>query len=295
MTLEQCSSTATTGHPLLVPFKTVDVGIPLFCFPGAGGNVHIFEEMTAALPAGQPVYALDMEPLCDADRDFTIEQLAPIYLEVVRSHQKRGPYYFCGYSFGGLVAYEIAGRLIEEGESVKLVGLLDAANPAMLLNLSQADTAQFHKTYIIDRIKRYSENLLKGEIKAFAGRGFAFVVARLGKWFAPAVKILFRMVNKPLPKVFRANDPVFQKAWRDYVPKPYAGEIVVFRVEDRGPEYDRDLSMGWQACVKGEVIVHTVPGGHVDMMTMPSVRVVAEKLATYLDDGSNVDVSAGTT
>ena len=45
--------------------------------------------------------------------------------------------------------------------------------------------------------------------------------------------------------------------------------------------------MGWEACVTGGVQVHVVPGGHVDMMSTPSVRVVADKLATYLDGGSN--------
>ena len=286
MTLENSNSIAATRHPMLVPFREAGDGAPLFCFPGAGGNVHIFEEMTSILPQGHPVYAVDMESLCDENQDFTIEELAPVYLEIVRSVQSSGPYYFCGYSFGGLVAYEIAMRLIEEGESVNLVGLLDAANPAMLLNLSQKDSAHFHKTYLVDRLRRYGENLMRGQFKAFAGRGFAFIVARVGKSFTPAIKSGFRMAKRPLPKVFRANDPVFQRAWKNYVPKPYSEGLVVFRVADRGPEYDRDASMGWDACVTGGVEVHIVPGGHVDMMNMPSVRVVAEKLAAYLDNGS---------
>jgi thioesterase domain-containing protein len=45
--------------------------------------------------------------------------------------------------------------------------------------------------------------------------------------------------------------------------------------------------MGWDACVANGVDVHIVPGSHVEMMNMPSVRVIAEKLATYLDNGSN--------
>jgi thioesterase domain-containing protein len=45
--------------------------------------------------------------------------------------------------------------------------------------------------------------------------------------------------------------------------------------------------MGWDACVTGGVKVHVVPGGHVDMMIMPSVRAVADNLAAFLDIGSN--------
>jgi len=280
-------SVVSAGHPLIVPFRTDGAGSPLFCLPGAGGSVHIFEEMTAALPKGHPVYAIDMEPLCDAGREFTVEELAPVYLEAIRTIQSRGPYYFCGYSFGGLVAYEMAIRLLDEGDAANLVGLLDAANPAMLSNLSQADAANFHKTYLVDRLKNYGLHLLRGDLKAFAGRGSAFIVARLGKFFTPAIKSFFQVLKRPLPRVLRANDPVFQKAWHSYVPKRYAKSLVVFRVDDRGPEYDNDPSMGWSACVTGGVQVHTVPGGHVDMMNQPSVQVVADTLATYLDDGPN--------
>jgi thioesterase domain-containing protein len=140
MTRNDSSPIVAAGHPLVVPFRTAGDGAPLFCFPGAGGNAHIFEEMTVALPEGQPVYAIDMESLCESEQEFTIEQLAVVYLEVVRSVQRTGPYYFCGYSFGGLVAYEIAFRLIAEGDNVNLVGLLDAANPAMLSNLCKRVT-----------------------------------------------------------------------------------------------------------------------------------------------------------
>jgi len=61
--------------------------------------------------------------------------------------------------------------------------------------------------------------------------------------------------------------------------------VVCFRVQDRGPEHDRDPSMGWNNCAMGGVQVHVVPGDHADMMRMPTVRAVADVLATYLERG----------
>jgi thioesterase domain-containing protein len=188
----------------------------------------------------------------------------------------------------------MAVRLIDAGESANLVALLDAANPALLSNLSQTDAVQFHKTYVIDRLKKYGLHLMRGDIKAFTRRGLAFIISRLGRFFMPAIKSGFRIARRPVPKMIRSNDPGFLKAWRSYVPKHYAKSLVVFRVQDRGPEYDRDLSMGWDAFAMGGVKVHIVPGGHVDMMRMPSVGVIAEKLATYLDNDTNHEESAGT-
>jgi thioesterase domain-containing protein len=286
-------SIAATGRLHIVPLRSAGAGSALFCFPGSGGNVRVFREMAAALPEGQPVYAIDMEWLCDAEQEFTIEQLAPFYLSVIRKIQRSGPYYFCGYSFGGLVAYELATRLIEEGDGANLVALLDAPNPALISNLSETDSAQFHKTYVIDRLRKYALQLLRGDIKAFTNRGLAFIVSRLGRFFMPAIKSGFRMLKRPLPERFRYNDPGFLKAWRSYFPKRYVKSVVLFRVQDRGPEYDRDPSMGWDACVMGGVQVHIVPGSHVDLMRMPSVHFVALKLATYLDRGSNHNEPGG--
>jgi thioesterase domain-containing protein len=293
MTHNTFGSIAATGHSHIVSFRTSGAASPLFCFPGSGGDVYVFREMAAGLPEGQPVYAIDMEWLCEAEQEFTVEQLALFCLELVRKIQRTGPYYFCGYSFGGLVAYEMAMRLIDEGDGADLVALLDAPNPAMVSNLSETDSVQFHKTYLIDRLRKYGLQLVRGEIKAFTDGGIAFILSRFGRFLVPAIKIGCRMVKKPLPGRFRYL-PGFLKAWRSYSPKRYAKSLVCFRVQDRGPEYDRDPSMGWDACAMGGVQVHLVPGSHADMMRMPAVRVVAEKLATYLDNGSNHKQSVGT-
>jgi thioesterase domain-containing protein len=178
----------------------------------------------------------------------------------------------------GLVAYEMANLLSKEGDKVGMLALLDAPNPALLSNLSADESARFRKTYLSDRIGKYANDLLKGNIQAFAQRGFAFLVSRLGRHFLPALKFGLRSLDRSVPAVIQSNDPGFLKAWRAYVPEPYAGSVVCFRLEERGPEHDFDPTMGWGASVVGRVFVHVVPGGHVDMMRMPSVAVIAEAM-----------------
>lgn len=273
---------APTDPSHIVVFRTSGANAPLFCFPGSGGNAHVFREMAEALPEGRPVYAIDMERLCDLKQDFTIEQVAEYYLEVIRTIQPSGPYYFCGYSFGGLVAYEISRRLMDEGDSAAMVALLDAPNPALVSNLSEVESIQFHKTYLIDRLKGYGLQLVRGELKAFVGRALAFVTSRGGRFVWPLIKTVFQVMHRPLPGILRANDPGFSKAEGNYVPKRSRQNLVCFRVEERGPEHDRDPSMGWDSCAMGGVEVHVVPGGHAEMMSMPNVRAVADVLARHL-------------
>jgi thioesterase domain-containing protein len=257
--------------------------------PGSGGNVFIFQEMVAALRDGNPVYGIDLEWLCESRPHFTVEQIAEFYLDVICTKQPRGPYYLCGYSFGGLVAYEVARQLssCDHGAGAGLVALLDAPNPALMKNLSQVASAQFRKTYLIDRLRKYLLHLLRGELRSFIDRGLAFVTSRAGQFFMPLIKNAFRILNRPLPAILRSNDPGFLRAWNAYEPKSYGGDIVCFRVEERGPEHANDPSMGWEICVAGKVDVHVVPGGHVDMMRAPAVFEIAERLAGYLDRPSH--------
>lgn len=238
--------------------------------------------MIAALPEGPPVYAIDMEWLCEAKQEFTVEQIATFYIDIIRQVQSSGPYYFCGYSFGGLVAYETATQFINRGDNVSLVALLDAPNPALLSNLSETDSAKFRRTYLVDRLRKYAFDLVRGDLKAFTDRGSAFVISRAGRFLMPWIKLGFRILNRPLPVLFRSNDPGFRMAWRSFVPKSYPNSLVCFRVEERGPEHDLDPTMGWGASARGGVQVHVVPGGHVDMMRMPSVGTIADNLAIYL-------------
>jgi len=51
--------------------------------------------------------------------------MARTYLEEIRVVQKDGPYHIAGYSFGGIIAFEMAQQLRAAGSLVGLVGLID--------------------------------------------------------------------------------------------------------------------------------------------------------------------------
>jgi thioesterase domain-containing protein len=276
------TAAAAEKHRHIVPLNADGTGPSLICFPGSGGNIHIFREMVAALPEGCPVHGIDLEWLCEQNEDFTVEQLATFYIDVVKSVGENGPYLLCGYSFGGLRAYELAVRLIAEGYDVAAVALLDAPNPALLSNLSTSEAVQYRRRYLIDRLRRYRDHLWRGDFGAFASRGLAFFISRTSQPLLPLIKIGARLTGRRLPTIVRSNDPGFLKAWNAYVPKPCSANVVCFRVDDRGDEDRSDPSMGWSTCASRGVEIHTVPGGHVGMMTMPSVQVISDVLATYL-------------
>ncbi|WP_175361082.1 alpha/beta fold hydrolase [Bradyrhizobium sp. STM 3843] len=277
----------------VVELRRSDRGTPLVCFPGSGGDPRIFCELAAALGESQSVYAINMEWLCRARGRFTVEQVAALYLDVVQSIKGAGPYCLCGYSFGGIVAYEIARLLQEQGHRVAFVALLDCPNPSLEADLSPAASAEFRRAYLADRLGRYAHHLLRGDLRAFAGRALAFLISRSSERLMPLIKAAFRIANRPLPAIVQSNDPGFLHAWKSYRPPSSSSDLVCFRIEDRGAEHDRDPSMGWAGYTSGNIDVHVVPADHVGMMSAPSVNMIAETLSSCLRDSNSFGLAPG--
>ncbi|MBN1601384.1 MAG: hypothetical protein JW915_07230 [Chitinispirillaceae bacterium] len=103
---------------------------PFFCVSGLGGNPMIFQHLSRLLSKNQPFYALQFRGV---DGIMTphkrVEDMATEFMNDIRKVQPEGPYHLGGYSFGGLVAYEIVQRFIVNGESVGGLVLIDTFIP----------------------------------------------------------------------------------------------------------------------------------------------------------------------
>lgn len=92
---------------------------------------HLAREMDPE----RPLYAF-AAPGLNSDAPFfpALEEMASAYLREVRVMQPRGPYILGGYSFGGVVAFEMARQLHLAGELVDTLILLDSFAPSARLN-----------------------------------------------------------------------------------------------------------------------------------------------------------------
>ena len=103
---------------------------PLFFVHGGSGNVASFPRLARALPADQPVHALQWDGLDGSRGSRTVEAMARRYLAEIRSVQPVGPYLLGGQCVGGLVAREMARVVLAEGEAVDLLVMVDSPNLA---------------------------------------------------------------------------------------------------------------------------------------------------------------------
>jgi len=74
-----------------------------------------------------PVYGLQAKGTDGIEAPLeTIEDMAQFHLDAVKQLQPHGPYIFIGHSLGGLIALEMARRVLSAGEEVALLAMLDS-------------------------------------------------------------------------------------------------------------------------------------------------------------------------
>jgi thioesterase domain-containing protein len=117
----------TQSSPLIL-LERGGQGTPFFFVHPVGGTILQYRALARRLGMQRPFYALQSPALegNPLSPDVTIEALAWSYLDAVRKAVPKGPYLLGGWSFGGLVAAEMARALRHSGEEVSLLALLDS-------------------------------------------------------------------------------------------------------------------------------------------------------------------------
>jgi len=100
---------------------------PLFCIHPGSGTAFGYAALLPHLEPERPLYGVQSPTLTqETPAPEDMELLAELYIGQIRAVQPEGPYLLAGWSFGGLLAYEMAARLRRAGQEVGLLALIDA-------------------------------------------------------------------------------------------------------------------------------------------------------------------------
>ncbi|MFD4506428.1 amino acid adenylation domain-containing protein [Streptomyces sp. NPDC058457] len=113
---------------ILLPLRTGGTATPLFCVHPGAGISWVYSGLLRHIDTAHPVYGLQAPGLRGATPG-SVGALAATYLRHIRSVQPRGPYHLLGWSFGAVVAHEMAVRLQADGEEAGSLILLDGYPP----------------------------------------------------------------------------------------------------------------------------------------------------------------------
>jgi amino acid adenylation domain-containing protein len=253
----------------LVPIRagTDPEAPPLFFAHAVGGNCLNYRFLATGMPADMPVYGLQAQGLDGKSAPLSrIEDMAARYVGEIRSVQPHGPYYLAGGSMGGMIAYEMAQQLTAAGERVAMLGLIDTSSTYGERLRAQAAQPE-------SRLLRFRRRL-QGLSPLQALR----VMANMPRVRLAAARDRRRVEDlrrrgEPVPHDLRYADVevTHLRAYRDYVVKPYPGQLTLFRAEQQHPDLGHDEFLGWQGMVDG-IEVFPVPGSHSGIVEKPELQ-----------------------
>ena len=116
----------------LVLLKPGEHQPPLFFVHPIGGNLFDYHTLSKRLEIKPPIYGLQPRGIDGKQPPIEcIEDMASYFIQAIQTVQPQGPYSIVGYSFGGIVAFDMARQLTERGERVAFLGLVDIRCPVI--------------------------------------------------------------------------------------------------------------------------------------------------------------------
>jgi amino acid adenylation domain-containing protein len=153
------------GRGALLPIRTTGTHPPLFCVHPIGGLAWCYMPLVRYMPKDFPLYGLQAQGLDEgAELHRSIEEMAATYVKEIRTVQESGPYYVLGWSFGGLVAQEMAVQLQSAGEDVAALIIMEAYVPPPAWERAGITQAGDFDPVIPDRIAEIIEAAGVGEV-----------------------------------------------------------------------------------------------------------------------------------
>jgi amino acid adenylation domain-containing protein len=271
----------------LVPLQPGGSKPPLFLIHSHGGNVLEYYPLANHLDKDQPVYALQARGLDgNIPKNESLEQIASAYLKEIRTLQSEGPYFLGGFCFGGLVALEAAQQLQDAGQKVALVVMIQTTHPGAPAFAPGSSSAKrwWHRT--AKRIDLERDNLLQ--------RGFGYFGDRLRRTrdvMQARTQIAFdkklsngngQKTRASMAYILELLGMEHDRAFMNYVPRPYSGDVLLFRASEQLPGMLADRSLGWKPVIKGHLEIRELPGHQQNILVEPRVMRLAEELQSRL-------------
>lgn len=265
------------ARSIVIPVRPQGHLPPLFCIHGGDGGVFFYRDLAEHLPPGRPLLAIESPALSDDEEaaPVTVAETAAIYVTALREHQPTGPYHLAGYSYGGLLVFEIARRLIADGETVAFAGLFDTINPA----------APIREYTLLERAEVFWEAQDHPDILSKFGR----ILARTGEGLANRFRIKGQIraaksagITEPHSNLRMIK--VREAHWESmqiYQPAPLDCHITLFKSQAAQDKFEIPSDYGWGPLVSSMDIVE-VEGKHLTMFAASHVEALAREITSRL-------------
>jgi len=281
----------------LVPIQPNGSKPPFFWVHGDSSGAFL----PKYLEPDQPIFGLEHQSQDGKPARYTsVESIAAHYLREIRSVQFQGPYYLGGYSFGSIVALEIAQQLKDQAQEVALLALLDPPRPFKTSDkastrLSDSPTSingfhsRLHRHYTNVNSLGYKKGIVylwervAGKISELRSN----VSTKVSNGLKRALIKICLARGRDLPSSVRSRYilDLYHRIRPEYEMRRYSGRVVLFKGDDQSDEYVGD----WDLYLVDEKQIYQVPGHHMGLREETYIRGWAEHLKACLEAAQVTD------
>ena len=248
------------------PFQKEGNLEPLTIVHGDDLNIHLPKYLGKERP-----YFGFLHPSADGDRlTFSnVQDMAAHYLEQLLVYKPKGPYLLGGFSYGGLLAYEMALQLEKLGHHVPYLFLMDCGTPEARIRHDNAKAKE-----VTSHIPKFAQEII------YLIRKYYFKVYYKS---IRTIRDLYFLSHKKLPIEYRRSYvyDVYTTLSRKYRPSGhFNGKVVIFRASENMSELKY---LGWEKLIANICELVTVRGDHVTVLKYEdSIELIQNKIGEYL-------------
>jgi acyl transferase domain-containing protein/NADP-dependent 3-hydroxy acid dehydrogenase YdfG len=279
----------------VVPINPKGTHQNTFWFHGSLGYVQVYNGLSAALGADYPFYAIQAKGIDGKSMPHIyLDEMASYYVSCIKSIQPEGPYCICGYSLGGLIAYEIAQQLVQNGDEISEIIMIDTYPTHEKMLELYFNTYDYEQTSImiangfIDL--RTTEPIKIEDLEGIPPRLHIAHLARLVKQKsnrAMTVEDIYNCIKGSVDVNLFSEE-----MYKTYVPKEYnASEVLFFKASQGFIKEDNTMQMQgmnfsdsfdylqpWRNLIKNLRVIE-VPGDHLTMLEEPALSIIRDEVS----------------
>jgi len=255
---------------------------PLFCLYGFTGDVECYFDLVEAMGADQPIHGIRSPALQDLSRlPETIEAAAAEVVRVIRKGQSHGAPALVGYSWAGLLAFEVARQLAAADGTSCFIAVIGTTAPVRPTNF----------TFRLVHFARFSPQWLWHWFLDRGNQG-----RRLTHWWKKVFGAGQNVAEVCPPAQDWASSPISRHLLslrEKYCPPPKSEVTVDFFLErdayhpQAHPLQAWDTSHlkdgGWNLWTHKPNRIHWVVGDHTTVIKPPAVSDLAQSIRQAMD------------
>ncbi|KAG1824118.1 atromentin synthetase [Suillus variegatus] len=262
----------TEEYDPIVPLQLTGNKTPIFFVHPGVGEVLIFVNLAKYFQNERPFYALRARGFEPGHPFFTsMDEMVSCYAAAVKRTQATGPYAIAGYSYGGVVAFEVAKRLEAMGEEVKFVGLINIP-PHIADRMHEIDWTggMLNLSYFLGLVSKHDANDLAPALRPMTRKEQLEVVWKLSP---PDRLVELQLTPEKLDHWVDIAGSLIE-CGKDYNPSGSVSATDVFyAIPLRGSKSDwlNNQLKPWSGFSRGEPSYTDVPGQHYTLMDFDHV------------------------